>query len=380
MKYIEPLPFTLEASNIPNDYSLAPDLWDSTVSYNVGDYAYVIVQKFESFGSFISFPTGILYKTYKAVAANTGVKPTEDDGTNWQLVNTSEEKPDTAFVFGYFKWIEAAWSAGQTVAVVETYKGNAPTYGIYRAAVDAASTDWPPTTPEKWQYLGVVHKYRPFDSAINTVAQYPDEITYTISSSSTITSIAFFGVYASSITIVQKDSSGTIVYEKTYQLTMDFSDWFGYFFEELERYNSLYVEDLLMYRESTIEITISAPGEVAMVGAIVPGRPMDVGVTLYDSGVSSLDLSEKEENYGFATLQDKGFVRSTSLLALVDNRALSLVMRKLFKLRNRLIAFIGDERDEGYELFRSYGFLRRASALVSNPVQTTISLEIEETI
>lgn len=200
--------------------------------------------------------------------------------------------------------LEPVYTSGESLV-----GGNVRRVGlmIYEFIGTPGTTHVSPATSGQtdWVLLGPANRYRPFDlqsgvdqeSIVATQAENADEITYVLDGLSRVGSICFDNIDAATISIVAESPPGTEVYNSTRTLR-DLANYGTSFYDYLTipivPARSQQNTDVVIPPNATISITISKPGGVVKVGAIIFGIPQELGATLVDASwsVSSYSISQ----------------------------------------------------------------------------------------
>lgn len=181
--------------------------------------------------------------------------------------------------------LETLWTAG-------TYNlGDQRRYNDMLWEVSSTTTTQTPSdTATEWFSIGPANRYRAFDQqigldqyrVIETVTANADSITYTLENLEIIMGIAFFGVQADEIQIVATDITPGDILDITYNMQdgtkYNGSFWRWAFLPSIPETKFVDFE-VSIPRLTTIDITISRPGNTAEVSAIIMGVVNEFGTT-----------------------------------------------------------------------------------------------------
>ncbi|WP_373354067.1 hypothetical protein [Pseudoroseicyclus sp. CXY001] len=172
-----------------------------------------------------------------------------------------------------------------------------------------------PVLPDQpdWVLLGPPNRLRPFDiqrgvdqaRVIETHAEWPEEITYTVAAPGRVMGLCFENVEGSSIEAIATDISPGDNLDIEYQLQdlaniqESFWRYFNLPFVPEREYRRT---DLNVAPSVPIDIAISHPGGTARVGAIVMGLVQEVGATLVKPSWEIDSFSIKESDGRKTTL------------------------------------------------------------------------------
>jgi len=166
-------------------------------------------------------------------------------------------------------------------------------------------------------------------------------------------------------------------YSRTVVMTSSsvITDWYAYFFEPVFSKSYLVLLDLPGYRNAAITISFSHPGQTVACGVLVVGMAKSLGNTKWSPQVSILDYSRKEKDiFGNTTLVVRDYAKLlTADLELLSNEV-DETQRLLAGYRATPLVWVGEPL---YESTIVYGFYRSFNIIISGPVLSDCSLEIE---
>lgn len=206
----------------------------------------------------------------------------------------------------------AAWS-GATAYVIGNRVILTSTHKVYEA-IAASTNKNPATDPARdtyWLEVSATNRWRAFDNRIMDQSTRADSITYTITPTIGVNTIAFFNVEAVSIRVEVKNPSSVTTYDSTADL-VDASgilDWFDFFTFDGQTYDTeALFTDLPALAGYKVFITISYPGGTAKVGQISLGNSIKLGETLGGTTIGFDDYSRKDrDEFGNVTIIERAF-------------------------------------------------------------------------
>jgi hypothetical protein len=233
-------------------------------------------------------------------------------------------------------------------------------------------------TPATWLDLGPTNLYRSFDEAVGTQTTNPGTVQFTFRPGNVNNAVAIFNPFGATARVEVIDPNDGVVYDETMSLVdnTDITDWYAYFFEPIEPgTKDLVFLDLPQYALADIRITIDAGIEEAKCGEIVIGRIKLIGDAQYGTSVSIDDFSRKErDQFGNFIVVPRRFAKRASYDIVLDTLRIGTVQRVLSEIRTTPTVFIGDELREETIL---YGFYRDFNIVISGPVISDCSIEVE---
>ena len=289
------------------------------------------------------------------------------------LTASSIPEPDTG---------EVVWNAGTAYALNDkAYR--ATTHMIYNRIVAGTTATPPEDDDTNWEEFYPTNKWAMFDTRSNTVSVETGasavEIEVTLVPGQVISSLYLGELDATGVQVVMKDTpGGTTVYDETYSLDdEELFDWYMYFFEPIDRKQSLVVNDLPAYGAGELTITIRSDVSV-QVGQCVIGQVYELGVTEYGASAGIRDFSRIVENSGTGVIQveERRYSKTMRARFKIDEDRANYVHRQLTSVLRTPVVWIADN-DAGLEPLIIYGFYKDFSLDVAYPTISYYSLEVE---
>lgn len=271
------------------------------------------------------------------------------------------------------EWVSSTnYDEGERVIVVSTHT-------IYESVQDG-NLDNDPTTDSGvwWIEISATNRWKAFDQKISEQAERAENITYTISLTSTVTGISFFGLDASSVRVRIMDGA-TEVYDETKGLvdTTEIVSWFTYFTWDPVFDSEAIFPDVPGYSGNDIEITVDAGTGTALVGQIVPGRLYFLGETLEGTEIGIEDFSIKErDDFGNAEIVERAFVDNVSFRFAMTAGDARRVKRVLSNLRATPAVYFAGADIPQYGA-TTYGFFQDFRIPLNHGGVSVVELEIE---
>lgn len=192
----------------------------------------------------------------------------------------------------------AVWSSATSYTVGQRVILTTGVHKIFEC-ITANTNKNPATDPAAvtyWLPISATNRWKPFDTKLSDPTTKAGNITYTLSPVGLNDSLAFFGLSASSVTAVVKQS-GTTISTSTVDLVdrtgaVNFFEWF---FDDIVYSPVALITDFFSATGYTIDITIAGSGTV-QVGEIILGRNRQLGDTNLGSSIGIKDYSRKDRD------------------------------------------------------------------------------------
>jgi len=229
--------------------------------------------------------------------------------------------------------------------------------------------------PPAWLNTGSTNRWRMFDAVVGTLTTNPGVITVTIHPGSVVNSIALLNVQGDSVTVTVTDPVDGVAFTRRVNLVDGgVSNWYDWFFEEIQYRSTMVLLDLPAYGTANITVTIHS-GTVAAVGELVLGKLFTIGKALYGTGVGIDDYSRKErDKFGNWTVVERAFSDSAKFPVAVETSAVARIKRMLAEIRAKPVVWVGEET---YEATIVYGFFTSLDLVYSGPTASDCQLTIE---
>ena len=238
--------------------------------------------------------------------------------------------------------------------------------GNLNHAPDTGALADPPT----WLDLGPANAYRMFDVSPSTTSQRAESIEHVINPGRPIDALGFVNVSAASITVERLSPDWTVLWSETRQV--DDVDALGS--GEVDRATDVVFLGLPLSAD-LLRVTLLEPGGTARCGGCLIGRQARLGDTLFGASIGIRDFSRKDtDEYGTTSIVKRGYSKTADFSLVFDSARLSAVQRQLAAVRAEPTLFVGvTHRD----VTIVYGFYRSFQLVISNPVRSTASIEVE---
>lgn len=237
----------------------------------------------------------------------------------------------------------------------------------------------PATNPGDWLYLGKTNRWQMFDEKVGTVTTSVGSLTVKLNPG-IVNAVALLNVTGPSAASVKvTDPIDGVVYDRTVALydPTNVVDWWSYFFEEIRRKEFSLLLDLPTYRGGELEITlITTPEGQVSIGACVVGKLYQHGRSVQQgAAVGIQDYSRKNrDDFGNVEVVERAFNKRARWSLLIPNSEIDIFISRLAALRAVPAVYIGSEL---YASTIVYGFYRDFDVVVSYPLHSECSLELE---
>lgn len=287
-----------------------------------------------------------------------------------EAVLTASGVPET----DYAVWSSATtYSVGQRVILTTGY------HKIYECLTSNINRH-PATDPARltyWLEVGATNRWRPFDGKLSDELTYAGTITMTLAPTELCDSLAFFGLSASSLTVVVK-SGATTISTSTVSLIdrTNETDWFSWFYDEIRYDSEALVLTFSASLGNTIEITINGTGTLT-VGEIVLGRNRQLGTPLLGTEPGIRDYSRKErDDFGNPILVQRAYSNTVDFKFSFPSADARRVNRTLAEVRATPCVF---HAGAGNTMFGTtiYGFFTDLSTPLTHRQLSFSSLKVE---
>jgi len=211
------------------------------------------------------------------------------------------------------------------------------------------------------------------DEKIYTQVEASDEI-YLKLQTNLIDNIAFFNLDAKEIELKLLDGDEVITEKNISLAKEEFSDIWGYFYDDFEFIETLY-EELFTIPNAILEIKIK--GDTPKVGLIYIGRGYFIGYSKYEAGVGMRDYSkiiENEEDPSDITYEIGKFSRFYQGDIYIEPSSVAKIGKVLKNLRGKRRVFVANKADEAKIL---YGYFKAYEPMYVSSGKAVYNLEIE---
>jgi hypothetical protein len=122
-------------------------------------------------------------------------------------------------------------------------------------------------------------------------------------------------------------------------------------------------------------VTLEAPGETVLCGALIPGLSRDIGGAQYGATVGIIDFTRKtRDTNGNYTVIPGAFSKRANFQVLVENTFIDQLQNLLISLRATPTLYVGSD---AYAITTVYGYYRDFNVEIAYPTKSLCSIEIE---
>jgi hypothetical protein len=286
-------------------------------------------------------------------------------GTIYYVLSPTTDSFNVAATPGGSAITTTGTQSGTHTAIANPNKNHDPT--------DPANAQW-------WLDVGPTNKWAMFDSYNATATVHPFEIDATLQFEGRVDSLALLNLTNAIAARVQVSTGPEgLVYDSTFQLVSNgnVSNWYEYFFADVERRQTLLVSNLPNYVDPQVTVSIYGNGSSDVgCGVLSIGSRKDLGLTLHDQAqVGITDYSRKDvDDFGNYTIVERPFSKRGSFQMLVPKSAVDSIHETLAALRSIPIFYAATD---DYSATHIFGFFRDFQIEIAYSLNSLVSIEIE---
>lgn len=246
---------------------------------------------------------------------------------------------------------------------------------IYRSTANDNLGNDPRVRADKWVATGPTNRWAMFDRAIGTLTEAGTTLTVVLTPGY-IDALAMLETQATSARVTMT-SNDTVVYDK--ELTFEsggkaITDWYQYFFAPVGRIKSMVLENLPMYPNGIVTVTLNHEENVEC-GVLMVGTMSFLGDTLSRPQLSFVDYSRKNTNeFGVTDVVERPWAKKAAMQVKVPTTSVDDIMTLLASVRARPSLYIGENK---LDWLRVYGITKRAEAVIEYVDYSILALDIE---
>lgn len=348
---------------------------------------------------------------------------------------------------GYWRFIDyRLWDDGSTAYVIGDLVTLASTNSTYQclAAHTSATSNRPDTNViagngtvgDKWQYVFPNNKFAMFDTVNGTASRDTLQIVVRTTPRRIVTAVSSFNIRgATAINVVMNDPSEGEVYNEDITMFDDseVTDWYQYYYADIEQVNEFVAADLLPYPDAYIEVTytvetdaigyvgdwlsqsgaantayavkhngflwtlrnnladvtLSEPSATntdwsqlraseVSVGTLIFGRTFELGTTEYGTNIQLLDFSRKETDaFGNFTVIPRRSSKLVDFEGYVETDRVSYLFRKIDTLRATPCVWFATGTDPYTDPTVVFGYYRDSRINIANASTSDVTIQIE---
>lgn len=262
----------------------------------------------------------------------------------------------------------SAYVAGTTYAV-DNRVIVASEHNVYESLVASNIGNAPSTSPTKWALVGKTNAYKCIDDKVSSQTINATSIVMEFSTLKA-TSIGFLNVECESIKVEVIDGVETIFTETRSGFTRVTDSYFNWFFNT-PTYQDFFYFVIPFCPTAKFKITLT--GALCKVGVMVAGISLDIGATLWDSGVGFIDYSKKvEDEWGEVYLQEGNFRKTFRGSCAIETSKLSTILNALIARRGKTTLYIPTDV---YNM-SIFGYASEPDIVWQNPVKSIYNIDI----
>lgn len=285
-----------------------------------------------------------------------------------KLVSTTALEANPLWVSGttYAKDAKVVWIHPEGVVVV---------YHIFMSLVSSNTTE-PGLDPLTWVDIGPCNKCAMFDSRVSTQTLAASPLVVVLEPGSVTSNLALLNLVGTSLTVEMLVGASVVFSQTTSLQGAEISSWWDYYFTPDEQVTLALFDNLPVYNNAQIRITLTGPTDVA-IGHCIFGTRQDLGSLQYGATAELIDYSRKEtDEFGVTTFVERDYADEFSGQLLVENTQLNSVKRILRKLRATPTLYVGTSDDRFRELFVAFGWVKSHRIAVPYPFESLLDVEI----
>jgi hypothetical protein len=246
-------------------------------------------------------------------------------------------------------------------------------------SLQASNTNHDPVTDDGtwWIQVSATNRYKMYDAVISTQTENSGSIEVEMTPGEVVNGIALLGLVGQTVEIIVTDPVDGIVYDEVIDLqdSSPVTDWYTYFFEDIQYREDVVRLDLPSYPDAVIDVTIDNLADTAKCGEMVIGRQRDLGMANFNTSVGIKTYSTKTtDDFGNVTIVKRAFAKRADFDVTLDTDRVYIVQRILAQIRDTPTVYVGDE-DRGETII--YGFWTQFNIVLTDQTWSDCSLEVE---
>jgi hypothetical protein len=264
----------------------------------------------------------------------------------------------------YDEWdVGTTYALGDRVMIISGGSPEAEVHNVYESLIDSNTGNDPlddaqfhDGDPTNWILVGKTNRWKMFDQSNSSQTVNADSIDVALKVSRRPNSLALLNVECSEIQVTQVNASGTIVYQKTFQMIESSGQpsYYGWFFQQIQLRSDLFIRDLPPVAGSTISIRIMNRGGDAKCGTCLVGYAEEFGSTQLGAEVGIQDFSVKRQNeFGDYQIRERAYSRVGRFPVFVPNSVIDRMQNLLAERRATATLYVAAE---DYRCTYIYGF------------------------
>lgn len=249
-------------------------------------------------------------------------------------------------------------------------------------SVDAPSIDYlKKESVRVWVRIHATNYWAMLDGNTSTQTQNADIIMIEIDSSN-YDSLCLLDVAARSVKLeLLHVSEIEPLYTKIFELQDESTvvDEYSYWFSDFTMRPSVFTDDIPLFSDATLRITIDNTGGIVKCGRLVHGRSFYIGVTQYGATLDFESYSlNQTDPFGNTELMHREPLDRDSFDIQVPTSKIPILRRRIGSWDAIPLLFIMDESaSTNVENFLNYGFIERFTTLWENRTTSMVSMTIK---
>lgn len=231
---------------------------------------------------------------------------------------------------------------------------------VFKLHAAAATTEHPLERTDLWTDMGGINSYKAFDNILNTQATATQTVTIEIdfNRSNALALLNIEGM--ASITVEQKSNiDNSVVVAATTYTTRKYAGRTPYavFFKPIRTKRVLLIKGLKWHPNSRLIVTIPYAGKTLKIGTIANTMLMDLGATLYKTGISfDNDSTRIIDEFGGVTFTEREVTDILKANVIIDTDDTDEIFYTLKSRAKEMSLWVGDSRDKGFESLTMIGY------------------------
>lgn len=284
-------------------------------------------------------------------------------------VLTSSNVPEN----DYAEWVAGTYTQGTRKIIAAQHT----VYEVLAASTTDSPLDGIAKATPTWMVVGPTNRWRMFDSSVGTLTTNPGSIVVVLTPGKVVNSIALFNLAGNSVRVTMVDSVEGVVYDRTINLVAGVTNWYDYFFADIEIRSDIVLTDMPAYGTASIAVTISSNTGSVAVGHLALGKSEDLGCTSYGASAGGISYSRKDfDAFGNPILVKRSNAKRAGFDISFPTARLGYIQRLLIDLDAVTVVWIGSPLPE-YEGTVVFGFYRDFDLNYEGPKTSRGSITIE---
>lgn len=356
--------------------------WTSGATFELGDKCIVgapsaTVTITQADPAVVSWASHNLPNGTPVVLATTGALPTGlSTGRIYYMVNRQA---------GSFQLSETL--GGQPVATTSAGSGtHTATGSVHRTyqSLAPSNTGNPPATDDgsKWQDVGPTNLWAMLDLYRPSITWGASPMTFTVRPGRTIRSLFFGSLDGVQLDVVQKRAGVAIKSWSKPLMTRSIQSFTDYFYKRFNTQQSVLISDVLLYNDTTFEVTLTKDSGQAGIGEVMWGDPVYLGKTQYGAKRKNRNYTKFDRNTD-GTPQapvKRRNVPSSDQTIMFSKDDTGVIMRFLDDANGAVVLISGldDDTHPYFEPTLILGLITGSDLDLSHPNDGYLSLSAEE--